>query len=152
MFYFLFALTFSSVCRTGLLHSEFWALLNKSPRQRAALQPRGGNLHQHHSVWTGQPGAAGQGPVQDGELYIYLFGHFIHIVTTLFTLFPQFLSGWRGGPSKSLDEGYGPASTAGLSIFLTFDVVLKGFFPKTADSLVILLTTSCKEIYYLIFS
>lgn len=73
MFYFLFALTFSSVCRTGLLHSEFWALLNKSPRQRAALQPRGGDLHQHHSVWTGQPGAAGQGPVQDGESYIDLF-------------------------------------------------------------------------------
>lgn len=71
MFYFLFALTFSSVCRTGLLHSEFWALLNKSPRQRAALQPRGRDLHQHHSVWTGQPGAAGQGPVQNGESFIY---------------------------------------------------------------------------------
>lgn len=146
--YFLFALTFSSVCRTGLLHSEFWALLNKSPWQRAALQPRGGNLHQHHSVWTGQPGAAGQGPVQDGELFTFIQSFYPHCDNNFYSL-PSILIRLRRRPVEIAWWGIWPSFDC--RSFYLFDLVLKGFFPKTADSHVILLTTSCKEIYFLIY-
>lgn len=145
------------MCRTGLLHSKFWALLNKSPWQRAALQPRGGHLHQHHSVWTGQPGAAGQGPVQNGASLTFIQSSYpdgdkvISLFT--FTVLPLFLSGWRGGPSKSLDEGYGPASTAGffISFWLCSLTFLKVCFPKPADLLVIFLPTSVKRYFIYIW-
>lgn len=63
MFFFLFP----SVCGASVLHPQFWPLPYKSPGQRAALQPGGGHLHQHQPVRTGQSGAAGQGPVPNGE-------------------------------------------------------------------------------------
>lgn len=54
------------MCGASVLHSKFWPLLDKSPGQCAALQPRGRYLHQHQPVWTGQSGAAGQGSSQNG--------------------------------------------------------------------------------------
>lgn len=142
------------MCRTGLLHSKFWALLNKSPWQRAALQPRGGHLHQHHSVWTGQPGAAGQGPVQNGESHIYsvmlsrwwqsYFSFYIYCLPCIFVRLkrrPVEIAWWGIWPSFDCRFLY------------LFDFVLwhflKGCFPKPADLLVIFLTTVISSSFWL---
>lgn len=64
------SLSFLVVCGASVLHSQFWPLPNKTPGQRAALQPGGGHIHQHQPDRRGQSGAAGQGPVPNGEWHV----------------------------------------------------------------------------------
>lgn len=145
------------MCRTGLLHSKFWALLNKSPWQRAALQPRGGHLHQHHSVWTGQPGAAGQGPVQNGESLTFIQSCYPDgdKVISLFNIYclPSIFVRLKRRPVEIAWWGIWPSFDC--RFLYLFDFVLwhflKGCFPKPADLLVIFLTTSVKRYFIYIW-
>lgn len=58
---------FPPVCGTFVLHPQLRPLPHWSPRQRPALQPGGGNFHQHQPIRAGEHGSTGEGTVSHGE-------------------------------------------------------------------------------------
>lgn len=54
-------------CGALVLHPQLRPLPDRSPRQRAALQPGGGDFHQHQPIRAGEHGSTGKGAVPNGE-------------------------------------------------------------------------------------